>query len=83
MFKQKNNLKKFWNVLDTHCIQYEMILFVSNLAYQIDWKLDSNVNFNRPIRYRDSAIRIGRNTGIPYRGQPCTQQRQQEPTQNN
>jgi hypothetical protein len=83
MFKQKNNLKKFSNVLDTHCIQYEMILSVSNLAYQIDWKLDSNVNFNRPIRYRDSAIRISRNTGISYRWQPRTQQRQQEPTQNN
>ena len=83
MFKQKNNLKKFSNVLDTHCIQYEMILFVSNLAYQIDWKLDSNVNFNRLIRYRDSAIRIGRNTHRTHRGQPRTQQRQQEPTQNN
>ena len=83
MFKQKNNLKKFSNVLDTHCIQYEMILSVSNLAYQIDWKLDSNVNFNRPIRYRDSAIRIGGNTHRSHRGQPRTQQRQQEPTQNN
>jgi hypothetical protein len=60
-----------------------MILFVSNLAYQIDWKLDSNVNFNRPIRYRDSAIRIGRNTHRTHRGQPRTQQRQQEPTQDN
>jgi len=71
MFKQKNNLKKFSNVLDTHCIQYEMILSVSNLAYQTDWKLDSNVKLNRPIRYRDSAIRIGRNTRCSHRGQPC------------
>ena len=56
-----------------------MILSVSNLAYQIDWKLDSNVNFNRPIRYRDSAIRIGRNTHRSYRWQPRTKQRQQKP----
>jgi hypothetical protein len=83
MFKQKNNLKKFSNVLDTHCIQYEMILSVSNLAYQIDWKLDSNVNFNRPIRYRDSAIRNDWHSHRSHRWQPRTQQRQQEPTQNN
>ena len=60
-----------------------MILSVSNTAYQIDWKLDSNVNFNRPIRYRNSAIRIGRNTHRSHRGQPRTQQRQPKPTQNN
>ena len=83
MFKQKNNLKKFSNVLDTHCIQYEMILSVGNSAYQIDWKLDSNVNFNRPIRYRNSAVRIDWHIGCSYRGQPCIKQRQQEPTQNN
>ena len=72
MFKQKNNLKKFSNVLDMHCIGYEMILSVSNSAYKIDWKLDSNVNFNRLIRYRDSAIRISRNTYRSSYGQPCT-----------
>jgi hypothetical protein len=68
MFKQKNNLKKFSNVLDTHCIQYEMILSVGNSAYTKQLGLDSNVNKHRLIRYRDSVIRIDWHTGCPYRG---------------
>jgi hypothetical protein len=74
MFKQKNNLKSFANVLDIPCMGYEMILFVGNNAYTKQLGLDSNVNKHRLIRYRNSIVRIDWHSRCSYRGQPCTQQ---------
>ena len=69
----QSNLKSFSNVLDIHCIQYEMILSVGNSAYTKQLGLDSNANKHRLIRYRDSVIRIDWHSRCSNRGQPCTQ----------